>query len=198
MKYFLVDYENVKKDGLDGVVGLDKDDVVTIFYSKNAESMNFGLHRRLNEATAAGKTIQYQKVEVGEKNALDFQLASFLGYIIKENEVSKKKYDYYIVTNDKGFTSLVNYWKRRNVNVEIVVDLTWANEKKVIDELKEQLAKALSNKTGLDQVASIIKNYKTKQGIHNALIKAFPGKDNKTASEIYNEIKPLIADKKGK
>ena len=39
-------------------------------------------------------------------------------------------------------------------------------------------------------------DYKTKQGINNALNKEF--KDSKRTSEIYSSIKPLIADKKGK
>ena len=41
-----------------------------------------------------------------------------------------------------------------------------------------------------------IRQYKTKQGINNALNKEF--KDSKRTSEIYSAIKPLIADKKGK
>ena len=34
MSYYLVDFENVKKDGLDGIHKLVKEDKVCIFYSK--------------------------------------------------------------------------------------------------------------------------------------------------------------------
>ena len=47
----------------------------------------------------------------------------------------------------------------------------------------------------MDIVVKYIQQYKTKLGINNALAKQF--KDSKKASEIYNAIKPLIADKKG-
>ena len=48
----------------------------------------------------------------------------------------------------------------------------------------------------IPQVVKFIRQYKTKQGINNALNKEF--KDSKRTSEIYSSIKPLIADKKGK
>ena len=42
----------------------------------------------------------------------------------------------------------------------------------------------------------LIENYKTKQGINNALVKHY--KDGRRVKEIYTAIKPLIADKKGR
>ena len=54
----------------------------------------------------------------------------------------------------------------------------------------------VSDKTAVPTVVKIIQQYKTKQGINNALLKDF--KDNKRASEIYTAIKPLITDKKGR
>lgn len=52
----------------------------------------------------------------------------------------------------------------------------------------------LSDQTIVPQVVKFIRQYKTKQGINNALNKEF--KDSKRTSEIYSAIKPLIADKR--
>lgn len=41
MNYYLVDFENVKKDGLDGIHKLEQEDRVCILYSKNADSITF-------------------------------------------------------------------------------------------------------------------------------------------------------------
>jgi len=210
MNYYLVDYENVKTQGLNGVNKLPEGDVVCIFYSENADSLTFGLHRRLNESKA---TIIYQRVEVGVKNALDFQLSSYLGYLIREN--LDNPYDYYIVTKDKGYECLVSYWKKKKANVSLVINV--AKQQEIIEpepqpmpqtdpenkllnskSLEEQVAELLKDKTDAKSVAKLIKNYKTKTGLNNALVKKFPSKDNKKASEIYTAIKPLIADKKGK
>lgn len=190
MNYYLVDYENVKSHGLDGITSLDENDVLVIFYSENADSLTFGLHRRLNESRAK---ISYQKVDVGTKNALDFQLATYLGYLVRDNE--GKESSYYIVTKDQGFSSLVNYWKKRKINVSLIVDLSGRDEEKEKNDLRVQVEKVVSDEVVVDIVVKYIQQYKTKLGINNALAKQF--KDSKKASEIYNAIKPLIADKKG-
>lgn len=191
MTYFLIDYENVKTHGLDGISGLGREDSVCLFYSENADTLTFGLHRRLSEAKAE---IQYQKVETGTKNALDFQLSSYLGYLISENRDRNARF--YIVTKDKGFGALVSYWSRRDVPVKIVMDLAGRDEDKEKDELNDRVSKVVNDKTAVPTVVKIIQQYKTKQGINNALLKEF--KDNKRASEIYTAIKPLITDKKGR
>ena len=309
MSYYLIDFENVKSRGMEGVELLTEEDTVCIFYSDNADSMTFDLHRKLNETKA---NIIYHKVAVGTKNALDFQLATYLGYLICEQQREGIHPNYFIVTKDNGFTSLLVYWKAQGVPVRIIRNLLWgknptaeqnlqveenavetmeeveseneqnllleeaeqvteetgtaepafvsvqileeplpgivetvdmepedvdtpvepakkparkksgntrkkstakaaekaadkktsekkATEKKVAeepDELTEAVEKVLTDQTIVPQVVKFIRQYKTKQGINNALNKEF--KDSKRTSEIYSAIKPLIADQKGK
>lgn len=309
MAYYLIDFENVKSRGMEGVELLTEEDTVCIFYSDNADSMTFDLHRKLNETKA---DIIYHKVAVGTKNALDFQLATYLGYLICEQQREGIHPNYFIVTKDNGFTSLMVYWKAQGVPVRIIRNLLWGKnpaaeqnllteeeqetetvvtaaedvteqpeteeeqtqpiqpetvetpaeltqsepekadvpaepaqpepeivdepaqpvkkpsrkknntrkksaaktddkteekkpaekkpaEKKSAeepDELTLAVEKVLTDQTIVPQVVKFIRQYKTKQGISNALNKEF--KDSKRTSEIYSAIKPLIADKKGK
>lgn len=309
MAYYLIDFENVKSRGMEGVELLTEEDTVCIFYSDNADSMTFDLHRKLNETKA---NIIYHKVAVGTKNALDFQLATYLGYLICGQQSEGIHPDYFIVTKDNGFTSLMVYWKAQGVPVRIIRNLLWGKnpvaeqnllteeeqetetvvtvledvtelpateeeqtqpvqpetvetlaeptqsepekgdapeepvqpepetvdepaqpvkkpsrkknntrkksaaktddktegkkpaekkpaEKKSAeepDELTLAVEKVLTDQTIVPQVVKFIRQYKTKQGINNALNKEF--KDSKRTSEIYSAIKPLIADKKGK
>ena len=314
MAYYLIDFENVKSRGMEGVELLTEEDTVCIFYSDNADSMTFDLHRKLNETKA---NIIYHKVAVGTKNALDFQLATYLGYLICGQQNEGIHPDYFIVTKDNGFTSLMVYWKAQGVPVRIIRNLLWGKnpvaeqnllteeeqetetavtaaedvtelptteeeetqpvqpetvdapeepvqpepekadapeepaqpepetvdesaqpvkkpsrkknntrkkstaktddktaekksaekkptekkpaEKKSAeepDELTLAVEKVLTDQTIVPQVVKFIRQYKTKQGINNALNKEF--KDSKRTSEIYSAIKPLIADKKGK
>ena len=106
MSIFLVDYENVSASGLDGLEKLTEEDVVYIFYTENADRLTFDAHRRLLESRAA---VRYYKVESGTKNALDFQLVSFLGYLIRENGSSA----YYIISKDNGFDSVLHFWTKQ-------------------------------------------------------------------------------------
>ena len=319
---------------MEGVELLTEEDTVCIFYSDNADSMTFDLHRKLNETKA---NIIYHKVAVGTKNALDFQLATYLGYLVCEQQREGIHPNYFIVTKDNGFTSLMVYWKAQGVPVRIIRNLLWGknpvaeqnllteeeNEAETVvttaedvaeqpqptqpepaeetkeptqpepvketeeptqpepvketqepvqpekvdaseepaqpepetvgepaqpvkkpsrkksntrkkstaktddktaekkstekkptekkpaekkpaekkpaeesDELTLAVEKVLTDQAIVPQVVKFIRQYKTKQGINNALNKEF--KDSKRTSEIYSAIKPLIADKKGK
>ena len=311
MAYYLIDFENVKSRGMEGVELLAEEDTVCIFYSDNADSMTFDLHRKLNETKAQ---IIYHKVAVGTKNALDFQLATYLGYLICEQQREGIHPDYFIVTKDKGVpvritrnllwgknptaeqnpaaeenamevtesteqesvqalsveaaepmaveiteqetenaTAVMTEEPKAEVDAEEIAEPAFvsvqileeplteilepvpvepvkktvrkksgntrkkntanmaekkttektvdkkASEKKVAeepDELAQAVEKVLSDQTIVPQVVKFIRQYKTKQGINNALNKEF--KDSKRTSEIYSAIKPLIADKKGK
>lgn len=122
MAYYLIDFENVKSRGMEGEELLAAEDTVCIFYSDNADSMTFDLHRKLNETKAH---IIYHKVAVGTKNALDFQLATYLGYLVCEQQREDVHPNYYIVTKDNGFSSLVVYWRAHQVPVRIIRNLLW-------------------------------------------------------------------------
>lgn len=196
MNYYLVDFENVKKDGLDGIHKLESEDRVCIFYSKNADSITFDQHKRLIESKA---DIELCKVDVGSKNALDFQLATQLGYLI----ANKAAQNYYIVSKDKGFEILSGYWKSREVSVILISDITGRSHDHETQELREKLKDILKetlkedDSVTVDEVLKIVQQYKTKQGIMNALMKKYPSADNKKSSKIYKTIKPLLSDKKG-
>ena len=80
MKFYLVDYENVHISGFDGLKNLDANSKICIFYSQNADTMTFGLHRRLSETAAE---VEYFLVDNSVKNGLDFQLIFYAGYLAK-------------------------------------------------------------------------------------------------------------------
>ena len=221
MNYFLVDYENVKTAGLSGISRLTEEDVVIIFYSDNANTITFDLHWRLSRTRAQ---VRFQKVAAGLKNALDFQMVSYLGYAIHEN--LGRDIVYYLVTRDQGFSVLPLYWIKQKVDVRMTPNLgqpfpavkptlsgilseepdsfpplvslsTEPEEASVIgDDLEERLLTLLPNKNQVFTVAEIIRHCQTKQDIHRELGKAFrPGPKDKTVGVIYKAIKPLISEK---
>ena len=111
--YYLVDYENVHKAGLNGIEELHRTDTVIIFYSENADSLSFELHHYLANTKAV---VKYIKVDTDGKNALDFQLSSYIGYLIGRNEHCKC----YIVSNDKGYYNVQDFWLKRDAKIKIV------------------------------------------------------------------------------
>lgn len=187
MKIYLVDYENVNESGLNGISSLTADYRVVLFYTDNVNKISFGLHQRLNESAA---DIQFQKVEGGAKNALDFQLATYLGYLAAE----KKYEEFFIVSKDKGFMCLCPYWAKRKIKVSCVADVTGKDFEAEKAAFFAEVARLIHDEKTANVIAGFIQRYKTKNGVSNALQKEY--KDSKKAGEYYNAIKPLLKDKK--
>ena len=85
----------------------------------------------------------------------------------------------------------------------LIADIMGRSHDHEMQELKEKLQEILidilreNDDVTVDEILKTIQQYKTKQGIMNALMKKYPSADNKKSSKIYKTIKPLLADKKG-
>jgi hypothetical protein len=189
MAIYLIDYENVKSNGLKGVSKLDQFDRVYIFYSVNAETLTFEVHQQINESQA---DVSYIKIDAGGKNALDFQLSTYLGYLVaQENEEQ-----FYIVSDDTGFDFVIKFWSKHKKKINKVSNLLLQSKMNEQQLLLEKIMELLPQyKEEAAVIRKFINDYKTKQGLNNALVKQY---ESKKAGEIYKAIKPLIADKKGK
>lgn len=115
--YYLVDYENVHKKGLSGIDELDKNDNVIIFYSQNADKLPFSLHSQIIETKAK---ITCFEVDTMGKNALDFQLSSYIGYIVAKHP----KCMCYIISKDNGYENVCNFWRRYGRKICLIPDIS--------------------------------------------------------------------------
>ncbi len=209
MAHYLIDYENVKNiNGLDTLLA---EDTIVIFYSNQANSMTFDLHLALCASAAAKK---YFFIQSGGKNALDFQLSTYVGYLISENPDEKIT----IVSNDKGFSYIMDFWKARGVNtlerrtniteakkssVTATNDKTTsadkdneaaeANESELLSCLRNAAKKLSLNDEMCNKIESIVNQYKTKTAINNNLMKLI--RDSQRVGKITKLIKPFLKGK---
>ena len=189
--YYLVDYENVKSEGLNGVHKLDANNTVCIFYSRNAERLSPELNLNLKES---GAEIIYRHVEVGTRNALDFQLSSYLGEIITENEGNECRY--FIVSKDNGFSSLIPFWKEKGIEIETVSDVSGTKLHDESVEILQRVRELTGDDENAESITKIISTCRTKTEINSELLRRF--RDNTKAGEIYRAIRPLIANRRGR
>lgn len=134
MSVFLVDYENTHS--LSGIATLSKDDKVVIFYSQNANSLTFDTHKRIMESPAM---VEYKYVGTGSQNALDFQLSTYLGYLVSAHKDSNEKI--VIVSRDKGFNNVVSFWKHElSLEIQIAPNLCVETPQTAIDNAEQQAA----------------------------------------------------------
>ncbi len=141
MAVYLIDFENVTSAGISGVQKLTKEDRVYIFYTANAANMSFAAHLNLLSSPAE---IIYYNVSSGGKNALDFQLSSFLGYLISQGRDKQ----FYIVSGDRGYEHVKAFWELSGmaegvtINSSPSVNRTLALEKpfaaRIVQEPKQE------------------------------------------------------------
>ncbi len=102
MRVFLVDFENVKSDGLRCVDCLSEGDQVITFFSKNAESLSMDTYFNLVGSKASFYAVRLDRTG---SNALDFQLVAYLGYLMGTPEHQ----DVYVISKDHGFYSAATF-----------------------------------------------------------------------------------------
>lgn len=112
MRYFFIDLENVRSAGLEGVLSLDSEDRVFIFYSENANNLTIPTLENINSSKA---TVKFINTNFIGSNAMDFQIVSLLGAMIERN----KKGFFAIISHDNGFKSALTFCERYFTDYDI-------------------------------------------------------------------------------
>lgn len=194
--YYLIDYENVHDNGFRGAEQLSGKEHIHIFSSANAPNI------KINSLTGLNGKLRFHKVPAG-KESLDRCLVSYLGYLIHKNK--EKKAIYIIVSQDRGYDRVINWWKeakdvvigRRNcfeIKVEEKQKVVPANKKmRIAIDVQQALAKAKVENHFVNGVASVVaKNFDAKnrkQVIYWTLLSKYGREDG---LRLYNMIKHLL------
>ena len=101
---YLIDFENVASDGLSGIASLPPEDQVIIFYSNNSNRLTMKMHILIGKSVCQ---LRYFEAAVGGKNALDHQIATWLGYLVGTQAAER---NYYIVSRDAGYKYVAGFW----------------------------------------------------------------------------------------
>ena len=125
IRHFLVDSENVNDNWLMLFDMADEDDEIVVFYTKKSPHMSYMSVIRLIENNKIN--IRFEECYEGT-NALDFQLVSYIGYLMgcggacSENECDAASAEtgadeYIIMSNDTGYDPAVRFWKDKGYAV---------------------------------------------------------------------------------
>lgn len=115
-KIFLIDTENVNFNAIINARDLSEDDMIilflTIITNKHFDKI------KLDALNTKAKVLKVF-VDTGTKNSLDFQLVSYLGFMLGEHKEADNHY--YIVSKDRGYLSSINLLINcSNQNLELV------------------------------------------------------------------------------
>lgn len=159
MAIYLVDYENTHYLG--GISGLSENDTVVVFYTQNSSSLSFDAHKEILQAQAK---ILYKYVDNGGKNALDFQLSTYLGCLVGEKQADEQQL--YIVSKDKGFYYVSKFWEReKGIRITVVPSLTEQPKSKQQQSVREETQTAT---IGQIVAATVVEQGETAETVGNA------------------------------
>lgn len=113
MAAILVDYENVRDDGLYGAEYLTEDDTLFIFYSEACKNIK---KYAFESITASGCDFHAVKLARQGKNGLDFYIASECGILA---EAGERKI--VIISKDKGFGAVVDFFQRSEYKTFVTI-----------------------------------------------------------------------------
>jgi hypothetical protein len=177
---FLVDFENVHTGGLKGTKLLFEEDELIIFYSENdTDSIDF--IRELRD------DIQYAKIVKNGQNALDFQLSSYLGFIIHKAhcESTLDNTQFVIVSKDSGFECVAGFWKSATFvnDTKIRPNIIRAENIQMVFSPTKVKVKSENQPPNIE---NILQNETTLVNLNNVLCKTF---GNEKGGLLYRENK---------
>ncbi|KAG4108310.1 hypothetical protein H8356DRAFT_1023075 [Neocallimastix lanati (nom. inval.)] len=186
--FYLIDYENVNKGGLYGSEELSSNDSIIIFTSQQHQFNNY---EYLN-------TLNYKIIEVPPGNqSVDKNLIFYLGYLIGQFKCNTS--NYIIISKDKGYDKIVNFWKKEIYNITIQrfpsISSSFFNqsdEEELFIDIRRVLINICDISTSNDVVSIVSKYYGSKHIlslIHNNLQKIY---SYPTHRDIYMIIKSVI------
>ena len=112
MNYYLIDYENVHNDGVKELNDISAGDVVAIFYTDHCKNITLDT---IGDVLDKDAKLMAFRALAGTKNALDFQLSYYIGYLVGTD--NNKDARYYIVSNDKGYDCLCEYLREQGIDI---------------------------------------------------------------------------------
>lgn len=207
MAIYLIDYENTGVKGLYGIENLQEDDLIVVFYGPKTGAVPFDDHVRISTSVSH---VEYIKTSKTAKNYLDFQLTTYLGYLVAHTGIK----EYYVISRDSGYDSIVDFWKARGMTVVRRENISPRKpEKQPVKSVKQKTANENENiksvpETVRKKVRHILKAenlqggaYKKiyscmlqatdKQTLNNALVKVFSQEDG---NRYYKQIVPIFIE----
>lgn len=202
MNFYLVDFENVKSEGLIGCETLSESDSIVIFFTKNACKVDMSIIA--NHGKANLKMIEVPK----GKQSADSYIEIYMGIIIGSN--NDKDFSITIVSGDKDFDSCIEFFKtnynyklarikqiKENKNSNSVKTKSTIKKEKSKDDFEKEVYTYLTVDCGLnkEKVDSVIDAFKKYYGsdillnkIHNALVII-----DSNYEEHYKNIKKILS-----
>ena len=193
-RLFIVDTENTNNYSFISEHDLTKNDTIVLFISNKMKGIKDDGCLELFTTKAK---ILIEKVEVGEKNSLDFQIVVY----VSERTFRGRYDDIYIVSNDCGYKQAINYlnskfnktiniinYNRASENIEVLSEVAVSKTNENIGELIKKSIPEIEKKN-ISEIINVKNESSTLSEFHNRMRKAF---GDELGKEMYSKLKTNI------
>lgn len=193
-RLFIVDTENTNNYSFISEHDLTKNDTVVLFISNKMKGIKDDGCLELFTTKAK---ILIEKVEVGEKNSLDFQIVVY----VSERTFRGRYDDIYIVSNDCGYKQAINYlnskfnksiqlinYNKTTENIEPIDEVAVSKTNENIGELIKKSIPEIEKKN-ISEIINIKNESSTLSDFHNRMRKSF---GDELGKEMYSKLKTNI------
>ena len=188
MIHFMIDIENTHSSGLKGAGYLCETDHVTLFYTESCTGIEQGL---LRDILQSGCGIDTCKLVKAGKNALDFYIATKVGEVFGSGYPG----DIAIVSGDKGFQAISDYWRHHARPARKVIVRKDIEQCIISLDEKSERRKRIQEALLIVNLEKEIDKHKERLRIRNELEQLFAGTEQEDKIDaimdiITGEIKP--------
>ena len=180
-RLFIVDTENTNDYSFISEYKLIKNDIVVLFISNRMKGIKDDGCLELFNTKAK---IEIEKVEVGEKNSLDFQIVVY----VSERTFRGGYDEIYIVSNDCGYNQAINYLNSKfNKSINIIKNNNNYNNstKNKVSEIMEVVSEIAVSKIN-EKIESVIKKSIPEIGKQNMAKIITVKNESLTLSDFHN------------
>ena len=157
--YILIDFENVQPKDL-SVFDAEQFKII-VFVGANQKKVPVELAKALQPF---GSKAEYIQITGSGSNALDFHIAFYIGWLVKQDSSA----NFYIISKDKGFDPLIKHLKAKGIPVSRLLGISnrpLANPKNKIMPVAQlrdgnniPLVKSTNKKSSSEKIKIIIGN----------------------------------------
>lgn len=177
-KFYLVDTENVGSVWVDLIPTLAKQDCLLLFYTVNSSGISYEDLLKL-----AGQEQKYEMIQCFTgRNGLDFQLVSYLGYLIKSNA----KAEFTIISNDIGYDAVVRFWSAKDISISRVKASALHRSLQQDEKSGEAIQKAVQ-KTNRKAAQKQEDSSEQEESLEESALNTKPSKQNDSACVPQNQ-----------
>lgn len=180
--YFLVDFENVRSNGLRGTDYLDKNDYLTLFFSSAARSCE---NRYLEEIERSGCAFDICKLVKTGKNGLDFYIATRVGEFYGKGHDDRVA----IISKDQGFQAVRDYWGVRLPSNKKIILAPSIERSLIASNDNSERVKQLKNKVNGVDINVFQAKYEERKRLQKVLEQIY---GNTIFANKLNEIQELL------